>query len=121
MGSNNYLKMRAERDRRFFESGMRTGAQLVVDFVSQTLHDPEVMGKNRVLNRGSIEKILGHCKALDEHFCLAFSDHVEADYIRDEWDQCLRDIFGDDTDSFTKRYPYAKDFQYMKAQKGWVD
>lgn len=120
MAKNNYIAMRAERDRRFFEAGMRTGAQLVVDFVSQTLHDPDVMGKNRVLNRGSIEKIFGHCKVLDEHFCLAFSDHVEADYIRDEWDACLREIFGDDTDSFTKRYPYAKDFQYMKAQKGWV-
>lgn len=121
MGGNNYIKMRAERDRTFFEAGMRTGAQLVVDFVTQTLHDPDVMGKNRVMKRDTIEKILGNCKVLDEHFSLAFSDHVEADYIREEWDSVMREIFGEDADSFEKRYPYAKEFKYLKPKKGWVD
>jgi hypothetical protein len=121
MAKNNYIAQRQARDRDFFEAGMRTGAQLIVDFMSQTLHDPDVMGKTRVLNRGSIEKILGHCKVLDEHFCLAFSDHVEADYIRTEWDNCLKEIYGEDTDPVEKRYPYAKEFKYIKTKKGWVD
>lgn len=120
MAKNNYLAQRQARDRQFFEAGMRTGAQLVYDFVTMTLTDPDVMGKNRVLGRATLDKVFLNSKKLDEHFSLAFSDHVEADYIRAEWDKCLVEIFGDDADSFNKRYPYAKDFQYMKAQKGWV-
>lgn len=121
MASNEFLKKRDERDRRFFMAGMHTGVQLVTDFVAQSLHDPAVMGKTRVLNRGSIDKIFDNCSKLDDHFCLAFSKHVEADYIRDEWDAVMRDIYGDDADPFIKRYPYAKEFQYLKPQKGWVD
>lgn len=121
MAQNEFLRKRDERDRRFFMAGMMTGAQLVTDFVSQSLHDPAVMGKTRVLNRGSIDKIFDNCSKLDDHFCLAFSNHVEADYIRDEWDAVMRDIYEDDAAPFTKRYPYAKEFQYLKPQKGWVD
>lgn len=121
MGRNQYIAQRQARDREYFEAGMRTGAQLVVDFVTQTLHDPEIMGKNRVLNRGTIEKILGNCKVLDEHFSVAFSDHVEADYRREEWDSVMKEIYGEDADPFEKRYPYAKDIKYLKPKKGWVD
>ena len=93
----------------------------MADFMVQSLHDPDVMGKTRVLNRGSIEKILANCTKLDEHFSLAFSDHVEADYRREEWDGVMKEIYGEDADPFNKRYPYAKDFQYLKPQKGWAD
>lgn len=121
MAKNNYIAQRQARDRQFFEAGMRTGAQLATDFVTQTLHDPDVMGKNRVLGRATLDKVFAHCKELDEHFSLAFSDHVEADYVREEWDSVMREIYGDDADPFNKRYPYAKDFCYMKAKKGWAD
>ena len=120
MAKNSYLEQRAQRDRQFFEAGMRTGAQLVTDLVCQTLRDPDVMSKTRVLSRESIEKIFMNCKKLDEYYSLAFSDHVEADYRREEWDAVMREIFGDDADSFEKRYPYAKEFSYMKARKGWT-
>lgn len=120
MGKNEFLKKQAERDRRFFEAGMRTGVQMATDYVCQSLHDPGVMGKTRVLNKGSIEKIFANCSELDDHFSLAFSDHVEADYVREEWDAVMREIFGDDAAPFEERYPFAKDFQYLKPQKGWV-
>lgn len=119
MGKN-YLQQRAERDREFFNAGMRTGVQLVTDLVCQTLHDPDVMGKNRVLNRGSIEKIFANCKLLDEHYSLAFTDHVEADYVREEWDGVMKDIFGEDADAFELRYPYSREIRYLKPKKGWV-
>lgn len=121
MGANEFLKKRDERDRKFFDAGMRTGVQLVTDFVSQSLHDPNVMGKYRVLRRNSIDKIFANCKRLDDHFSLAFSDHVEADYVREEWDGVMRDIYGDDADAFELRYPFAKDIKYLKPKKGWVD
>lgn len=121
MAKNNYLARQQARDREFFEAGMRTGAQLATDFVTQSLTDPEVMTKNRVLGVGTLNKVFANCKKLDEHFSLAFSDHVEADYIREEWDAVMREIYGEDADPFNKRYPYAKDFKYLRPKKGWVD
>jgi hypothetical protein len=64
MGSN-YIKMRDERDRRYFNAGMNTGVQLATDFICETLRDPDVMGKTRVLSRESIEKIFANCRKLD--------------------------------------------------------
>lgn len=119
MGSN-YIQQRQERDRIYFDAGMRTGVQLVTDFISQTLADPAVMGKNRVLSRKSLDKIFANCSKLDDHFSLAFSDHVEADYVRAEWDGVMKEIYGDDADPFEKRYPFAKEIKYCKPRKGWT-
>ena len=32
----------------------------------------------------------------------------------------LREIYSEDTDSFEKRYPYAKDIKYLKPRKEWI-
>lgn len=120
MAKNNYIAQRQARDREFFEAGMRTGAQLATDFVTQTLTDPNVMGKNRVLGRATLDKVFANCKKLDEHFSIAFSDHVEADYVREEWDGVMREIYGEDAHPFEKRYPYSRDIKYLKPKKGWV-
>ena len=120
--ANEYLRKRQERDRAFFEAGWRTGAQVVTDYISQSLNDPDVMGKSRVCARGSLDKIFANCRKLDEHYSAAFDpDNVEADYVREEWDSVMRDIYGADADSFDKRYPYARDIHYLKPKKGWVD
>ena len=117
---SNYQKQLKQVYRKGFEDGMRTGVQLLADFMAMTLHDPDVMGKNRVLNRGSIEKIFRNCSKLDDHYSTAFdAGNVEADYIREEMDAALRDIYQDKADPFNKRYPYAKDIRYCKSRKGW--
>ena len=117
---SNYLKQLKEAYRQGFNHGMDTGVQLMDDFISMSLHDPEVMGKNRVLNSGSINKIFDNCSKLDDHFSRAFDiDDVEADYIREEMDAALRDIYQDKADPFGKRYPYAKEIRYCKSRKGW--
>ena len=120
-GKNEYLRKRAERDREYYEAGMRTGAQLVVDFVTQSLHDPDVMGKNRIFSRATLEKMFANCKKLDDYYSLAFTKHVEADARREEWDKVLREVFGNDTDPFEVRYPDAEKFNCMKPLKGWAD
>ena len=117
---SNYLKQLKEAYRQGFNHGMDTGVQLMDDFISMSLHDPEVMGKNRVLNSGSINKIFDNCKTLDDHFSRAFDiEDVESDYIREEIDTALRDIYQDKADPFGKRYPYAKEIRYCKSRKGW--
>jgi hypothetical protein len=56
---------------------------------------------------------------LDDHFCDAFSDSVEADYLQEEMDGVLREIFGDELIPFAERYPIVKQYGYLKARKGW--
>lgn len=118
--ANEFLAKRDQRDWNFFDAGMQMGVQLLSDYISQTLTDPAVMGKNRVFSRKSLDKVFDNCSKLDKHFCMAFTDHVEADYIREEWDRIMRQIYKEDAAPFEKRYPYAKKIKYMKPRKGWI-
>lgn len=121
MGSkNDFLKKRDERDRRFFEAGMQTGIQMVTDFVQIALRDPQTVGKD-TFGRGRIERLFQTCGALDDHFHVAFSGAVDADYVQEEMDASLREIYGDDLVPFALRYPWLKQLGYTKPQKGWVD
>ena len=118
---SNYLNQLKAAYRSGFNDGMKTGVQLMDDFVSLSLHDPDVMGKNRVMKRGSIDKVFANCSKLDDHFSRAFDTmDVEADYVRAEMDAALYDIYGDDADPFEKRYPHAKEIKYCKPRKGWT-
>lgn len=116
--ANDFIKRRNERDRKFFEAGMMFGAQLANDFYQITLHDKDVMG-SRVLGRAMIEKIAAHTGKLDDHFHGAFFDDVEADYLQEELDGVLREIFADDLIPFQQRYPIVKQYGYLKSRKGW--
>ena len=119
-GNNAFLKARDERDRKFFNAGMQHGIQMVHDYLQISLRDPETMGKD-IFGRSRIEKLFGKVKQCDDHFCLAFSNHKEADKRQEEMDDLLREIWGKDMHPFAERYPYAKQFGYQKPQKGWVD
>lgn len=118
MAGNDFLKKQKERDRKFFDAGMMFGLQLANDFYQMTLHDKSVMG-SRVLGRDMIERIAAHTSKLDDHFSDAFSDHVEADFLQEEMDGVLRNIFGDDLIPFAERYPIVKQYGYLKSRKGW--
>lgn len=116
----NYQQRQKLHDRAVFEAGMRTGAQLVADFMTMSLRDPNVMTKYRVLSPETLDKVFENCSKLDEHFSLAFSDDVEADYVREEWDGVLRETYGDKTHPFDVRFPYAREIKYLKPRKGWI-
>ena len=118
MAKNDFLDKQRQRDRKFFDTGMMFGLQLANDFYQITLHDKAVMN-SRVLGRDMIERIAAHTSKLDDHFSDAFSDHVEADYLQEEMDGALRDIFGDDLVPFADRYPIVKQYSYLKSRKGW--
>lgn len=120
MAKNDFLKKRDERDRKFYDAGMVMGVQLCHDYVQMALRDPDVMKKD-IFGRERIEKLFKKCTEYDEHFSIAFSREVDADYVQEEMDSILREIWGKDLVPFAERYPYAKQFSYKKAQKGWVD
>ena len=118
MAKNDFLDKQKQRDRKFFDAGMRFGMQLSNDFYQMTLHDRNVMG-SMAMGRGTLEKVADNCMSLDDHFSDAFSDSVEADYLQEEMDGVLRDIFKDDLIPFRERYPMVKQYGYLKARKGW--
>lgn len=88
------------------------------DYYQMTLNNPEVMG-SRVLGRAMIEKIAAHTKVLDDHFSNAFTGHVESDFLQEEMDGILRNIWKEDLIPFHERYPIVKQYSYMKSRKGW--
>ena len=120
-GKNAYIKAREERDRKFFMAGMAMGVQLDQDFTQMSLRDPSVVGGKDIFGRIRIMKLRRNIAKLDDYFSICFTKHVEADKRRDEMDQRLKEIYGDDLDPFEERYPYATMFSYDKPMKGWVD
>ena len=122
MGGNNsaYFKARDERDRKFFMAGMAMGVQLDQDFTQMSLRDPSVVGGKDIFGHIRIMKLRRNIAKLDDYFSICFTKHVEADKRRDEMDQSLKEIYGDDLDPFEERYPYATMFSYDKPMKGWV-
>lgn len=118
MGRNDFLEKQKQRDRKFFDAGMMFGCQLSNDFHQMTLHDRSVMG-SRALGRDALMKVAQNVSMLDDHFCDAFSGDVEADYLQEEMDGVLREIFDDDLIPFAERYPFIKQYGYLKSRKGW--
>lgn len=120
MAGNEYLKKQKERDRKNFAAGLQAGMQLACDYITMALRDPDCMGKD-TFGRGRIEKLLSKSMEMDDHFWVAFGDDVEADYVQEEMDARLREVYGDELVPFAQRYPMVKQMGYQKSRKGWVN
>lgn len=119
MAGNKYIKDRKEIYNKGFAAGFSAGLQVASDYMTMSMRDAEVMS-GKPFGRGKIERILENSIKLDDHFWLAFSDHVEADYVQEEMDAKLREVWGDDLIPFRERHPYAAQYGYAKPRKGWV-
>ena len=120
MAKNDYQKRREARDQAWLDVGEEMGIQKMADYVAIALHDPDVMGKN-VYSRARIEKFFGKLSELAEKHKKAFTDDKEVELYQRNLDAELREIYGDDLQTFFVRYPYVKEQSYKKAKKGWVD
>ncbi len=109
-------KQRAER-KAAFSVGEDVGMQRMWDAIQLTLRNPDVMGKD-ILGRGRIEKVFHGAKKMMDEYHLAFTDHEEADYKQEKLDAALREIWGDDLQTFYERYPCIKKIDYTKPIKG---
>lgn len=118
MAKNDFLEKQRQRDRNFFDAGMRFGAQLAHDFYQMALHSKDLMG-SQAMGQAKLEKISDYTQKLDDHFSDAFAGGVEADYLQAEMDGVLRDIYGKDLIPFEERYPMVKQYGYLKSRKGW--
>lgn len=113
-----FLKQQQKMQQTFLDIGEEMGVQKCWDYIQTVLRDPEIMG-NKTLARPMLEKVYTALSQKADHYKKAFSFDVEADYVQEELDGELREIWGEDLVPFYERYPYVRKFQYNKGRKGW--
>jgi hypothetical protein len=120
---NDYQTMRKTRERVLLDIGMDSGSQRIIDYLQCALHDPVAMGgKKNVFGPTKIRRILEAIDQRDKYYANAYNmKKPDADKLQEELDLELRDIWGDETQSFAERQPYIKQAEYTRAMKGWVD
>lgn len=116
MAKNAYLAKRAEEQKAFFEAGLQSGRQQILDMVSIVLRDPEIMGKD-IFGKDRLLKVIKGVGEYIDKYNLAWQKHDETDYWRDKLDAELADAYGDGLhDTFAQRYPVAPEYDYMKGK-----
>ena len=116
MGKNGYLAQRDADRRAFFEAGLQSGRQQIIDLVSLVLRDPNIMGKDTFGGARLIKVVKGISDYIDE-YNLAWQKHDDTDYWQKRLDDCLAEAYGEKLhDSFHERYPFAPEYDYVKGK-----
>lgn len=85
-----------------------TYIQFMVDTLSVTLNDPNVMGKD-TFGKRRLTKVIEAWMETYDQLVAAISDCDEADYYQVKMDERLKQIFGADAvEPFAQRYPWLK-------------
>lgn len=118
MAKNAYLEQKHAIEQKILDVGEQMGMQKMWDYVQTQLRNPKVVGKD-IFGRERLEKLFQGCMEASNHYHTAFTNDVEADYVQEELDSNLREIWGDDLSPFYDRYPYLKKTKYDRPKKGW--
>ena len=115
-GKNKYLADRDAMRRGFFEAGLDSGRQQIMDMVSLVLRDPDIMGKD-TFGKDRLLKVVQGVNEYIDTYEKAWMKDDETDYYRKKLDEALAQAYGGGlADSFLVRYPYAPDFDYVKGK-----
>ena len=116
MAKNDYLARQAMMQRTFFDAGLRSGRQQILDMVSLVLRDSNIMGKDTFGKERLLKVVKGVGDYIDK-YNLAWQKHDDTDYWRDKLDKALSEAYGDELhDSFSQRYEFAPEFDYTKGK-----
>lgn len=115
MSKNNYLTKQRAAQQGFFVAGLQTGRQQIIDMLSLSLRDPEIMGKDTF----GKDRLLKVIKGIDDYlgtFQKAFERDDETDYYRAKLDDALARAYGEELhDSFLKRYEFFPEYDYARG------
>lgn len=114
--ANNFLKQIDKAKRECFVAGCEITEQQMFDMLSLALHDPDVMGKYRTIGADQIRKIADAMVNLESQYHDAWMFKPESDYLQEQLDKNLREIFGE-IEPFQKRYPLCRVWNYNKPWK----
>ena len=113
---NAYIAKQQAVQQAYFEAGLRSGRQQMLDMMSLVLHDPEIMGKDTFGKDRLLKVVKGIGDKIDQ-FQHAWEKTDETDYYQAKLDAELADVYGDDLhDSFHKRYEFAPEYDYIKGR-----
>lgn len=116
MAKNDYLARQRALQRGYFEAGLQSGRQQIIDMVSLVLRDPKYVKKDI---HGS-ERLLTIVKGIGDYIDLyqkAWEKDDETDYWQKKLDDALAEAYGEGMhDTFYKRYEYAPEYDYMKGK-----
>ena len=111
MGKNGFLERQKATQRAFFDAGLQSGRQQIIDMVSLVLRDADIMGKDRLL------KVVKGIGEYIDKYQPAWQKSDETDYYQKKLDNALAEAYGEGlADSFYKRYEFAPEFDYMKGR-----
>lgn len=118
MSKNDFLQRQRTVNQKWLDIGEEMGMQKMWDYVQLALRDPEVMGKNTI-GKERMRKLFARLTVLANEYHTAFTADPEADYCQEQLDRQLREVWGDELQTFYERYPYVKKMDYNRARKEW--
>lgn len=119
MAKNDYLARQRALIRSAADAGEQTGIQMMWDYMTIALRDPEVVGKD-IFGDKRLRRLLNRIQELRHEFQPAFIDGPEMDYYQEKLDGCIREVWSEeDFFPFRERYPSIQTFGYDKPRKAW--
>lgn len=116
MAKNEYAKRLAAEKNGYFQAGLESGRQQILDMMSLALRDPSIMGKD-IFGKERLMKVVKGIGDLLDKYELAWQKHDETDHVQKQLDENLADAYGEELhDSFHIRYPYAPEFDYKMGK-----
>lgn len=116
MSKSGLLERQQAQNRAFFDAGLQSGRQQIIDMMCLVLHDPEIMRKDTFGGERLQKVIKGINNKINEYY-LAWQKNDEADYWQARLDADLEDALGAKLqDSFPKRYEFSPEFNYSKGR-----
>ena len=116
MGKNAFLEKQKATQRAYFEAGLQSGRQQILDMMSLVLRDTDIMGKDTFGKDRLMRVVKGIGEYIDT-YQKAWERHDDTDYWQKQLDDALAEAYGDDLhDSFYQRYQYAPEFDYVKGR-----
>lgn len=116
MGKSDFLARQRAMQQGFFNAGVQSGRQQILDMVSLVLRDPDIMGKD-TFGKERLLKVIQGVNAKIDLYQKAWEKDDETDYYRAKLDAALAEAYGEGMhDTFQKRYEYAPEFDYVKGK-----
>ena len=116
MAKNKYIADRDAVRKGFFEAGLRSGRQQILDMMSLVLRDPDIMGKD-VFGKERLLKVVNGIGEYIDTYHKAWERDDETDYYRAKLDEALAHAYGEGLhDSFLERYEFAPEYDYKKGK-----
>lgn len=116
MAKNDFLARQRAAQKAYFEAGLQSGRQQILDMMSLVLHDSDIMGKDTFGKKRLVKVVKGIGEYIDK-FQPAWEKSDDTDYYQKKLDDGLAEIYGDEpSDSFYERYQFAPEFDYVKGR-----